>query len=184
VAQSKWTPSEVLVDNPPAGGGVLPTEKQVEFGNKYFSVGPMPLHTPPAVSTPLAVYSRSYDLIKSGWIKGYEAVTAEGHTCAPESEEAVKWCVIGSWKAAIHYEPELVPHDYMYKYMNTLWNTANLNHMINLEHPDPPQLNDKQDTEHTLILRCYEKVIAHLIKHPESNQWYPRKANAKANKNK
>lgn len=164
---NKWQPVPILIEDQPEQSTLDEPASRPRRG------GVLP--EPTTVSTPLAVYDRSYQLIKSGWIKGYEAVNADGHSVAAESEEAVKWCVIGSWKAAIHYEPELVPHDYMYKYMETLWNTANLNHMINMDHPNPPYLNDGHNTEHSLILRCYEKVIAHLMKHPESNVWYPRK---------
>lgn len=164
---NEWQPVPNLLNEPaPPQPGVLAppyNDKKVEL-----------THHTDAVRSPLEVYQRARDMIAHGWVQGYEAVDAKGNWVAPESEQADKWCVIGSWKGALHYEPDTIDHKYLYKYMETLWNTANLKYMITMDHPNPPQLNDSHETAHEFIVKCFDKVIAHLTRHPESNAWHPR----------
>lgn len=163
MTDNKWQPVYPMIDTDDIA--TAPTVLNRELETMRFE---------DRVSTPLEVYQRARDMIANGWVQHAEAVDADNQRVAPHDERAVKWCVIGSWKGAIYYEPTLVPHDYMYKYLETLWNACNLNYMISMQHPNPPQLNDSSKTDHATIVRCFDKVIAHLIKHPEANTWQPR----------
>lgn len=129
---------------------------------------------PQTIAQPLEVLQRARDLIASGWVQHYLAVDEHGASVTPESERAVKWCVIGAMQAATHYEPKSIPHTYMMKYMQSLWNAANLNYMIDVESGNIPIVNDTVIKAHEQVVRCFDKTIAHIIKHPEANKWEPR----------
>jgi hypothetical protein len=157
MSQTKWQPSQVLIDEGLVAHAIsnAPTFQQT-------------------VAQPLEVLTRARDLIASGWVQHTLAVDEHGASVQPESERAVKWCVIGAMEAATYYEPESVPHAYMMKYMQTLWNAANLNYMIDVKSGNIPVVNDTVLKSHEQIVHLFDKTIAHVIKHPETNKWQPR----------
>lgn len=58
----------------------------------------------------------------SSWIQYAEAITPSGIHCAPESEQADAWCVIGVLKAVSAHDPD---PQASYCYLYSLLNLAN-----------------------------------------------------------
>lgn len=127
------------------------------------------------VSSPLTVLTRARTLIANGWTRHTLAIDAQGTSVSPESERAVAYCVLGAFKASIFHEPaELVPHKYMETYLGTLWNTANLNYMIDVKHGEIPVVNDYRIKTQQEIVRLFDKTINLLVSHPDMNTWSPK----------
>lgn len=167
MATSKWQPSPILIGTE-TGRISMYEPEPLKASAKLVSL-------PQTVASPLEVLSRARQLIASGWVKHTLAVDEHGTGVAPESERAVKWCVIGSFKAAIHYEPDqLVPHGYMEKYLSSLWNTANLNYMIDIKHGEIPVVNDYKIQTQEQIVRLFDKTISLVQKQPQLNKWEPK----------
>lgn len=91
-----------------------------------------------------------YNGKSNSWIQGREAITADGLSCAPESELAVAWCTIGVVRAVTHYDP--VP-DAAYRYILSLLNMAN---PIVITNGSLPGVNDTHAFQ--VVQRMFEKA--------------------------
>lgn len=118
-------------------------------------------------SLPSELFERSWQLMKNnGYIKGHYAVNAQGRDVEPASEDAVKWCVLGSWMATCEHEPD---SDYMFKYMSTVWNMANPGAMVSTRNGMPYEINDRPDTTIEKIGKLFNRTINFLLENPEFN---------------
>lgn len=89
-----------------------------------------------------------------------------GESVAPAAEDAVKWCILGSWMAVCEHEPD---SDYMFKYMNTVWNSANPAAMVSTHSGLPYEINDKANTPLEKVVRFFDRTIQFLMDNPSFN---------------
>lgn len=145
----QWQPVEVLVDLPTS----LPDTSTVFDPAHYADI--------------------SAQLLEYGWCPNTEARNAQHQHVAPESEDAVEWCVIGSFKAAIKYMPqEMKP--YALQYLRTAWNAANPMSMLDDQYEY--KHNDKlafqpHEVAQAHIVKMMRRVVEYFHKHPEANTW-------------
>lgn len=92
----------------------------------------------------------------NSWIQGYEAITQEGLSCAPESELAVAWCTIGVVRAVTHYDQA---PDAAYRYILALLNMAN---PIAIAQNNLPSVNDTHTFQ--VVQRMFQKAKVLTIK--------------------
>ncbi len=112
---------------------------------------------------PLEVLIKAKALLQHGWVSGHEAITAEGKSCMPWDESAVKWCVLGSVRAA----------DYLLDQDNEPINTKYIMSVISISNPAVLSANSygayvENENDHSSQQRAIQMVdnaIRHIQKH-------------------
>lgn len=100
------------------------------------------------------------------WITMREAIDADGHACAPESEQAVAWCTIGVVKAVCHYDPN---PEQAYRYCLSILNLANPAYVATGSKYAQPELNDRASSFEQ-VRKYFQRAIAKAIQLEKSSQ--------------